>query len=115
MKTCIIHTRIPTAQAAGSFDILLPTGFGTPKGFFVYSLTNSSAYNAFDNGTAHVTRSVGFGGSSSSGSSSIRNICNWQYNEYNVDPSNGFSSTATTTAMYDRNVGDTIRRNWWVF
>lgn len=113
MKTCIIHTRIPTTQAAGSFDILLPTGFGTPKGFFVYSLTNSSAYNAFDNGTAHVTRSVGFGGSSSSGASSIRNICNWQYNEYNVDPSNGFSSTATTTAMYDRNVGDTIRRNWW--
>ncbi len=113
MKTCIIHTRIPTTQAAGSFDILLPTGFGTPKGFIVYSLTNSSAYNAFDNGTAHVNRSVGFGGSQSSGGTTIRNICNWQYNQYNVDPSNGFSSTATTTAMYDRNVGDTIRRNWW--
>ncbi len=113
MKTCIIHTRIPAARAAGSFDILLPEGFGVPKGFVVYSLTNSSNYNAFDNGTAHVTRSVGFGGSTSTGASTIRNICAWQYNQYNVDPSNGNSSTATTTAMFDTNNSGTIRRNWY--
>lgn len=113
MKTCIIHTRIPAALAAGSFDILLPEGFGVPKGFVVYSLTNSSNYNAFDNGTVHVTRSVGFGGSTSTGASTIRNICAWQYNQYNVDPANGNSSIATTTAMFDTNNSGTIRRNWY--
>lgn len=113
MKSCIIHTRIPAGQAAGNFDILLPEGFGVPKGFVVYNLTNSSAYNTFDNGTAHVTRSVGFGGSSSNGSQTIRNICNYQYNQYNVDPSNGFSGTAVTTAMYDRNATNSIFRTWY--
>ena len=113
MKSCIIHTRIPTARTTGAFDILLPTGFGVPKGFIVYSLTNSSNYDAFDNGTAHVTRSVGFGGSVSTGAATVANICAWQYNQYNVDPSNGNSSIAYTTAMFDRNNGDTIRRNWY--
>ena len=108
-----MHTRIPSGQATGNFDILLPTGFGIPKGFIVYNLTNSSAYNAFDNGTANVTRSVGFGGSTSTGSSALRNICSWQYNQYNVDPTNGLSSFATTVAMYDRNSGNTITRIWY--
>ena len=113
MKSCIIHTRIPAGQAAGNFDILLPDGFGVPKGFVVYNLTNSSAYNAFDNGTADVTRSVGFGGSSSSGAQTIRNICNFQYNQYNVNPTVAVSGTAATTAMYDRNSNNTILRSWY--
>jgi hypothetical protein len=113
LKTCIVHTRIPTARTTGAFDILLPTGFGVPKGFVVYSLTNSSNYDAFNNGTAHVNRSVGFGGSVSTGAATVANVCAWQYNQYNVDPSNGNSSIAYTTAMYDRNNGDTIRRNWY--
>lgn len=113
MKTCVVNTRIPSGQAAGGFDILLPEGFGVPKGFVVYSLVNSSAYNAFDNGTAHVTRSVGFGGSVSTGANTVKTICHWQYSQYNVDPSNTFSSTAFTAAMFARNDTDTIRRLWW--
>ncbi len=113
MKSCIIHTRIPTTQTSGNFDILLPEGFGTPKGFVVYSLTNAADYNAFDGTSAHPNRSVGFGGSSSGSPFTLRNICAWQYNQHNVDPSNGNSGLAQTASMYDRNNGDTIRRLWY--
>jgi len=113
MKTCVVSTRIPSGQAAGIYDILLPVGFGVPKGFVVYSLVNSSAYNAFDNGTAHVTRSVGFGGSVSTGANVVKSICHWQYSQYNVDPSNTFSSTAFTAAMYAQNTTAADSRLWW--
>ena len=63
MKTRIVSTRIPAAQANGAFNISLPTGFGVPRGFLVYAMDNLVLPNNFDSDTDNPSYSVGFGGS----------------------------------------------------
>ena len=111
MKTKIVSTRIPAAQANGAFNISLPTGFGVPRGFLVYAMDNAVQPNNFDNTTTFPCISVGFGGSNIAGTG-LTNACFFVTNQDNVDPSSSRGGFGTTVSVLTRNVADSVRRHW---
>ena len=111
MKTKIVSTRIPAAQANGAFNISLPTGFGVPRGFLVYAMDNAVQPNNFDNTTTFPCISVGFGGSNIAGTG-LTNACFFVTNQDNIDPSSSRGGFANTVSVLTRNVADSVRRHW---
>jgi hypothetical protein len=111
MKTRIVSTRIPAAQANGSFNILLPTGFGVPKGFLVYAMDNAVQPNNFDSVTDNPSYSIGFGGSNFAGTG-ISNICTYLTNQEDTDPTISSSSIGFTVSVFSCNNGRSISRQW---
>lgn len=111
MKTRIVSTRIPAAQANGVYNISLPTGFGTPKGFLVYAMDNLVLPNNFDSDTDNPSYSVGFGGSNIAGTG-ITNICTYLTNEEGSDPTISRSSIGSTVSVFSSNNGLSISRQW---
>jgi len=111
MKVCMVHSRIPAAQANGAYNILLPEGFGVPKAFIVYHLTNSAAINSFDITTDFPCIGVGFGATNTAGTGfSMVNthiVC-----RENQDPTVCRSGFSVTSAVVDRNIDRTIQRSW---
>ena len=98
MKTKIVSTRIPAAQANGAFNISLPTGFGVPRGFLVYAMDNAVQPNNFDNTTTFPCISVGFGGSNIAGTG-LTNACFFVTNQDNVEPSSSRGGFANTVSV----------------
>jgi hypothetical protein len=110
MKTRIVSTRIPVGQASGSFDILLPTGFGIPKGFVVYAMDNFVQPNNFDSDTDFPCISVGFGGSNTAGTG-LTNICVYVANN-EVTTTATLSSFGNTISIFTTNNSGSVRRQW---
>ena len=112
MKTQIVSVRIPAAQASGTFNISLPTGFGVPKGFMVYAQDNFVQPNNFDSTTDFPCMSVGFGGSNIAGSG-LTNACVWVMNDENTsNPLVTRASFANTVSIFTTNTLQTVRRQW---
>jgi hypothetical protein len=111
MKTRIVSTRIPAAQANGVFNISLPTGFGTPRGFLVYAMNNLVLPNNFDSNSPNPSYSVGFGGSNTAGTA-ITNVCTFITNQEGADPTISRSSIGNTVSVFSSNNGLTISRQW---
>ena len=111
MKTRIVSTRIPAAQANGVFNISLPTGFGVPKGFLVYAMDNAVQPNNFDTTTAVPCISVGFGGSNIAGTG-LTNVCMYLSNQDGSDPSITRAGFGNTVSIFTTNQGLTVRRQW---
>ncbi len=111
MKTQIVSVRIPAAQASGTFNISLPTGFGVPKGFLVYAQDNFVQPNNFDSTTDFPCISVGFGGSNIAGTG-LTNACVWTSNEEAADPVVSRASFGNTVSIFSTNILGTIRRQW---
>jgi hypothetical protein len=111
MKTRIVSTRIPAAQANGVFNISLPTGFGTPRGFLVYAMNNLVLPNNFDSNSPNPSYSVGFGGSNTAGTA-ITNVCTFITNQEGADPTVSRSSIGNTVSVFSSNNGLTISRQW---
>lgn len=111
MKTIIVSTRIPAAQANGVYNIALPTGFGIPRGFVAYAMDNLVLPNNFDSDTDNPSYSVGFGGSNIAGTA-ITNVCTYLTNQEGADPTVSRSSIGNTVSVYSSNNGLTISRQW---
>lgn len=111
MKTRIVSTRIPAAQASGPYNISLPTGFGIPRGFVVYGMDNLVLPNNFDSDTDNPTYSVGFGGSNIAGTG-ITNVCTYITSEENADPTIVRSSIGNTVSVFTSNNLLTVSRQW---
>lgn len=111
MKVCTVHSRIPAAQANGAYNILLPEGFGVPKAFVVYHLTNSAAYDSFDITTDFPCIGVGFGATNTAGTG-FSMVNTHIVSQEDTDPSSCRSGFSVTSAVFDRNVGLTISRSW---
>ena len=111
MKTKIVSTRIPAAQANGVYNISLPTGFGIPRGFLVYAMDNLVLPNNFDSDTDNPSYSVGFGGSNIAGTA-ITNVCTYLTNQEGSDPTISMSAIGNTVSVFSSNNGLTISRQW---
>ena len=111
MKTRIVSTRIPAAQANGAFNISLPTGFGVPKGFLVYAMDNAVQPNNFDTTTSVPCISVGFGGSNIAGTG-LTNVCMYLSNQDGSDPSITRAAFGNTVSVFTTDSGSTVRRQW---
>ena len=111
MKTRIVSTRIPAAQANGVFNISLPTGFGVPRGFLVYAMDNAVQPNNFDTSTAVPCISVGFGGSNIAGTG-LTNVCVYLSNQDGSDPSITRAGFGNTVSVFTTDSGLTVRRQW---
>jgi hypothetical protein len=111
MKTVITTTRIPTNQANGSYNILLPQGFGQPRGFVVYAMPRSVQPNNFDSTTTFHCLSVGFGGSNIAGTG-LTNACAWISNEDGADPTSSRASFGSTVSVFSRNIANSVWRQW---
>jgi hypothetical protein len=111
MKTRIVSTRIPAAQANGSFNISLPTGFGVPRGFIAYAMDNAVQPNNFDTTTSVPCISVGFGGSNIAGTG-LTNVCVFLSNQDGSDPSITRAGFGNTVSVFTTNSGSTVRRQW---
>ena len=111
MKTRIVSTRIPAAQANGVFNISLPTGFGVPRGFLVYAMDNAVQPNNFDTSTAVPCISVGFGGSNIAGTG-LTNVCMYLSNQDGSDPSITRAAFGNTVSVFTTDSGPTVRRQW---
>jgi hypothetical protein len=111
MKTIITSTRIPANQANGSYNILLPSGFGQPRGFLVYAMPYSVQPNNFDSTTTFPCISVGFGGSNIAGTG-LTNACAWVSNEDGARPTSTLASFGNTVAAFSRNIANTVFRQW---
>lgn len=111
MKTRIVSTRIPAAQANGVFNISLPTGFGVPRGFLVYAMDNAVQPNNFDTTTNVPCISVGFGGSNIAGTG-LTNVCAYLSNQDGSDPSITRAGFGNTVSIFTTNQGLTVRRQW---
>ena len=111
MKTRIVSTRIPAAQANGVFNISLPTGFGVPRGFLVYAMDNAVQPNNFDTTTNVPCISVGFGGSNIAGTG-LTNVCMYLSNQDGSDPSITRAAFGNTVSVFTTNSGSTVRRQW---
>jgi hypothetical protein len=111
MKTRIVSTRIPAAQANGVFNISLPTGFGIPRGFLVYAMDNLVLPNNFDSNTDNPSYSVGFGGSNIAGTA-ITNVCTYLTNQEDSDPTVSRSAIGNTVSVFSSNNGLSISRQW---
>jgi hypothetical protein len=111
MKTTIVSNRIPANQANGSFNILLPQGFGQPSGFLVYAMPYSVQPNNFDSTTNFPCISVGFGGSNIAGTG-LTNACAWVSNEDGAKPTSTRASFGNTVAAFSRNIAGSVYRQW---
>ena len=111
MKTRIVSTRIPAAQANGVFNISLPTGFGVPRGFLVYAMDNAVQPNNFDTTTNVPCISVGFGGSNIAGTG-LTNVCMYLSNQDGSDPSITRAAFGNTVSVFTTDSGSTVRRQW---
>ena len=111
MKTRIVSTRIPAAQANGVYNISLPTGFGIPRGFVAYAMDNLVLPNNFDSDTDNPSYSVGFGGSNIAGTA-ITNVCTYLTNQENADPTVSRSGIGNTVSVFSSNNGLTVSRQW---
>lgn len=112
MKTQIVSVRIPAAQASGTFNISLPTGFGVPKGFMVYAQDNFVQPDNFDSTTDFPCMSIGFGGSNIAGTG-LTNACAWISNqEASQNPLVVRASFANTVSIFTTNILQTVRRQW---
>lgn len=111
MKTKIVSTRIPAAQANGDFNISLPTGFGVPKGFIAYAMDNAVQPNNFDTTTAVPCISVGFGGSNIAGTG-LTNVCAFLSNQDGSDPSITRAGFGNTVSVFTTDSAGTVSRNW---
>lgn len=111
MKTRIVSVRIPAAQASGTFNISLPTGFGVPKGFLVYAQDNFVQPDNFDSTTDFPCFSIGFGGSNITGTG-LTNACVWTSNEEAADPVVSRASFGNTVSIFTTNITQSIRRQW---
>ena len=111
MKTIITSTRIPANQANGSYNILLPQGFGQPRGFLVYAMPYSVQPNNFDSTTTFPCISVGFGGSNIAGTG-LTNACVWVSNQRSADPTSALASFGNTVSVFSRNIANTVFRQW---
>ena len=111
MKTKIVSTRIPAAQANGVYNISLPTGFGIPRGFLVYAMDNLVLPNNFDSDTDNPSYSVGFGGSNIAGTA-ITNVCTYLTNQEGADPTISRSAIGNTVSVFSANNGLSISRQW---
>ncbi len=110
MKVCTVHSRIPAAQANGAYNILLPEGFGVPKAFVVYHLTNSAAIGSFDITTDFPCIGVGFGATNIAGTG-FSMVNTHIVSQEDTDPSSCRSGFSVTSAVFDRNIGLTISRS----
>lgn len=111
MKTRIVSTRIPAAQANGVYNISLPTGFGVPKGFLVYAMNSFVQPNNFDSTTDFPGFSVGFGGSNIAGTG-LTNCCAWITQQEDAEPTEIRAGFANTASIFITNIADTVRRQW---
>ena len=111
MKTLVTSTRIPTGQANGSYNILLKSGFGVPRGFVVYAMPNSVQPNNFDSTTTFPCISVGFGGSDTAGTG-LTNACAWLSNQEGADPTSTRASFGNTVSVLSRNIDNSVSRQW---
>jgi hypothetical protein len=111
MKTRIVSTRIPAAQANGVYNISLPTGFGVPKGFLVYATNSFVQPNNFDSTTDFPGFSVGFGGSNIAGTG-LTNCCAWITQQEDAEPTEIRAGFANTASIFITNIADTVRRQW---
>ena len=111
MKSKIVSTRIPAAQANGAFNISLPTGFGTPKGFLVYAMDNFVQPNNFDSDTNFPCLWVGFGGSTSSGTG-ISNASAYYLQQEGSDPTINRAALGGTVSVFTTDTNGTVRRQW---
>jgi hypothetical protein len=111
MKTRIVSTRIPAAQANGAFNISLPTGFGVPKGFLVYAMDNGVQPNNFDSNTDFPCICLGFGGNNISGTG-ISNAHVYLLQEEGTDPTVCRSGFGGTVSVFTSNTTGTVRRQW---
>ena len=111
MKTKIVSTRIPTGQANGAFNISLPTGFGTPKGFLVYAMDNFVQPNNFDSDTNFPCLCVGFGGSNISGTG-ISNASAYYLQQEGSDPTINRAALGGTVSVFTTDTNGTVRRQW---
>jgi hypothetical protein len=111
MKVCTVHSRIPAAQANGAYNILLPEGFGVPKAFVVYHLTNSAAIGSFDTTTDFPCIGVGFGATNTAGTG-FSMVNTHIVSQEDQDPSVCRSGFSVTSAVFDRNVALSITRSW---
>ena len=111
MKTRIVSTRIPAAQADGVYNISLPTGFGVPKGFLVYAMNSFVQPNNFDSTTDFPGFSVGFGGSNIAGTG-LTNCCTWITQQEDSEPTEIRAGFANTASIFITNIADTVRRQW---
>lgn len=111
MKTRIVSTRIPAAQANGVYNIALPAGFGIPRGFVAYAMDNLVLPNNFDSDTDNPSYSVGFGGSNIAGTA-ITNVCTYLTNEEGADPTISRSSIGNTVSVFTSNNALSVSRQW---
>ena len=111
MKTTIVSNRIPANQANGSFNILLPSGFGQPRGFLVYAMPCSVQPNNFDSTTTFPCISVGFGGSNIAGTG-LTNSCAWLSNEDGARPTSTRASFGNTVSVFSTNISGSVFRQW---
>ena len=111
MKTCIVRTRIPAAQAAGAVDISLPVGFGIPNAFIVYFMSNQSAYEAFDSTTTYPCFGVGFGGTGVAGIG-LTNVSMYVGNAEVAIPTVSRSGTLTTCSVFVSDPTFAHKRSW---
>lgn len=110
MKTRIVSTRIPAAQANGAYNISLPAGFGVPRGFLVYAMDNFVQPNNFDSTTDFPCISVGFGGSNTAGTA-LTNGCVY-LSCAEATTTAVLSGFGNTVSIFSTNNGGTIRRQW---
>lgn len=111
MKVCTVYSRIPAAQANGPYNILLPEGFGVPKAFVVYHLTNSAAFGSFDITTDFPCIGVGFGATNTAGTG-FSMVNTHIVSQEDQDPSVCRSGFSVTSSVVDRNIDRTIQRSW---
>ena len=111
MKVCTVHSRIPAAQANGAYNILLPEGFGVPKAFVVYHLTNSAAIGSFDTTTDFPCIGVGFGATNTAGTG-FSMVNTHIVSQEDQDPTVCRSGFSVTSSVVDRNIDRTIQRSW---
>lgn len=111
MKTCIVRTRIPAAQAAGAVDISLPVGFGIPNAFVVHYMSNNVAYESFDSATNYPCMGVGFGGTGV-GAIGVTNVCMFIGNAEVAIPTVSRSGTLTTCSVFVSDPTFAHKRSW---
>lgn len=111
MKTRIVSTRIPAAQANGVYNISLPTGFGVPKGFLVYAMDNGVQPNNLDSNTDFPCICVGFGGSNISGTG-LSNVSAYLMQREDADPTVNRAALGGTVSVFTTDTNGTIRRQW---
>ena len=111
MKTRIVSTRIPAAQADGVYNISLPTGFGVPRAILVYATNSFVQPNNFDSTTDFPGFSVGFGGSNIAGTG-LTNACAFISQQEDSEPTEIRAGFANTASIFITNIADTVRRQW---